>query len=142
MNLNFKNMEDIKTLDLLITKYLEGLQFVLLYYYQGCPSWSWYFPFYYAPMTSDISLFLKYKAEHLAEEIKFDLSQPYPPMKQLMCIIHPENANLLPAPFARLLTDPESKLRSPADFYPDKFTIDPYGGVFSHEYIVVLPFMD
>ncbi|EAS07144.2 XRN 5'-3' exonuclease amine-terminal protein (macronuclear) [Tetrahymena thermophila SB210] len=142
LNLDFKNFDDIKTLDLLITKYLEGLQFVLLYYYQGCPSWSWYFPFYYAPMTSDISLFLNYKAEHLSQEIVFDLSEPYPPMKQLMCIIHPENANLLPKPFAQLLTDPNSKLRSPVDYYPDKFTIDPYGGVFSHEYIVVLPFMD
>ncbi|KAL4436223.1 hypothetical protein ABPG74_018207 [Tetrahymena malaccensis] len=142
LNLDFKNFEDIKTLDLLITKYLEGLQFVLLYYYQGCPSWSWYFPFYYAPMTSDISLFLNYKAQHLSQEIVFDLSEPYPPMKQLMCIIHPENANLLPKPFAQLLTDPNSKLRSPVDYYPDKFTIDPYGGVFSHEYIVVLPFMD
>lgn len=58
-----------------------------------------------------------------------------------MCIIHPENSNLLPAPFAKLLRDPESPLRSPIDFYPNSFPIDPYGGIFSHEYVVVLPFM-
>lgn len=33
LGLNFESMEDIVTLDKLITKYLEGLQFVLLYYY-------------------------------------------------------------------------------------------------------------
>jgi 5'-3' exoribonuclease 1 len=63
-------------------------------------------------------------------------------MKQLMCIIHPSNASLLPAPFAKLLTDSNSPLRSQVDYFPKEFKIDPYGGVFSHEYIVVLPFMD
>jgi len=67
LELDFKSIDDLKRLDLLITKYLEGLQFVLLYYYQGCPSWGWYFPFYYSPMTSDIALFLKYKAQTLSE---------------------------------------------------------------------------
>lgn len=33
LELDFKSIDDLKKLDLLITKYLEGLQFVLLYYY-------------------------------------------------------------------------------------------------------------
>jgi len=59
-----------------------------------------------------------------------------------MCILHPLNSALLPKPIANLLVDKNSELRSPQDYYPDDYKVDPYGALFEHEFIVILPFMN
>jgi 5'-3' exoribonuclease 1 len=59
-----------------------------------------------------------------------------------MCILHPENANILPKPIADKIFGPDSRLRKPVDYFPQTFTIDPFGAFWEHEFIAILPFVD
>jgi 5'-3' exoribonuclease 1 len=43
---NEKEMKD------LTETYVQGLQWVLYYYYQGVASWPWFYKFHYSPMIS------------------------------------------------------------------------------------------
>ena len=38
----------------MLFRYLEGMQWVLYYYYKGAQHWRWYYPYHYAPMISDL----------------------------------------------------------------------------------------
>jgi 5'-3' exonuclease len=63
---------------------------VFKYYYIGCVSWSWYYPYHYAPMASDFVNIDTF-------EIKFDQSAPLRPFEQLMGVL----------PAARLVGPPQ-----------------------------------
>ncbi|CAK71646.1 unnamed protein product (macronuclear) [Paramecium tetraurelia] len=130
--------EGKKELDKIILKYLEGFQFVLSYYYHGVPSWEWYYSYYYSPMCFDLCVYL---SKNQIEKIQFGQSKPYDPFQQLLLILPPHNANLLPAPF-RGLYDLESPLRKPFDYYPDEYEIDPFGAIWEHQFICKVPFMN
>ena len=114
--------------------YIEGMQWVLSYYTRGVPNWKWYFPYHYAPPASVI-------AQHTST---FTFPQ-YPrtisatPFQQLLCVLPPKSANLIPYPLCNLLTDEKSPLRR---FCPDDFEIDLSGKRREWEGIVILPMVD
>ncbi|CAD6342545.1 unnamed protein product [Miscanthus lutarioriparius] len=64
----------------MVQKYLEGLCRVLQYYFADVPSWSWYYPFYYAPFASDFKGLSHFK-------ISFTADKPLRPFDQLMAVL-------------------------------------------------------
>jgi 5'-3' exonuclease len=88
----------------------------------------------YAPMSHTI-------AEHILSfnEIKYDKTFPLLPFQQLLCVLPPKSANLIPEPLCRLLTDEHSPLKEQC---PEHFQIDLSGKRKEWEGIVILPMVD
>ena len=112
--------------------YVEGLAWVLLYYSQGCASWSWYYPYHYAPFAADFVDLDKL-------EIKFEKAEPFHPYEQLMSVMPTASNHTIPDVFHSLMTDEDSPI---IEFYPEDFPIDMNGKKWAWQGVALLPFID
>ncbi|KAL3911795.1 MAG: hypothetical protein SGILL_007142 [Bacillariaceae sp.] len=119
----------------LFRSYIMGLCWVMKYYYEGCVSWKWYFPFHYAPFASDLR-----NIERFQKDVKsFEVSSPFNPVEQLMAVLPSDSAHAIPKASRWLMTDPESPI---IDFYPSDVPVDPNGKAMPWLWVVLLPFID
>ncbi|KAG2560175.1 5'-3' exoribonuclease 3-like [Panicum virgatum] len=116
----------------MVQKYLEGLCWVLLYYFADVPSWSWYYPFYYAPFASDLKGLSQFK-------ISFTMDKPLRPFNQLMAVLPKESSFALPKCYRKLMENEESSIQK---FYPSDLQIDTHGKRFLWQGIAKMPFID
>jgi len=130
-----KNLVDTTNmfeLEVLKENYIEGLNWCLNYYHNGCPSWNWFFPGYFGPLGSDLS--------HLSDlSIKFTKGRPFEPITQLLAVLPPKSSKLLPESLAKLMIQDNSPI---SNFYPENFQIDMNGKKNVWEGIVLLPFIE
>lgn len=112
--------------------YLEGLQWVLSYYTSGVPNWRWNYKYHYAPPASILSEFV-----NTFSFPEYGRSIPTTPFQQLLCVLPPKSADLIPEPLSSLLTN------SPLSKYcPETIKIDLSGKRREWEGKVILPMVD
>ncbi|ORZ37096.1 XRN 5'-3' exonuclease N-terminus-domain-containing protein [Catenaria anguillulae PL171] len=121
-------------LQALLGEYLRGLQWVLLYYYNGVASWGWFYPYHYSPHISDLV-----QVDLSRVSVDFDFGKPFLPFEQLMGVLPAFSRSHLPDPLQELMTDPNSPI---IDFYPTEFEQDLNGKKADWEAVVKIPFID
>mmetsp|Transcript_38107 Transcript_38107/g.37613 ORF Transcript_38107/g.37613 Transcript_38107/m.37613 type:complete len:318 (+) Transcript_38107:1122-2075(+) len=111
--------------------YLEGINWVYKYYFTGCPSWDWFYPFHYAPLAVDL-------VDRSKEEYNFFKGEPYRPVEQLMSVLPKQSDHALPKVCRPLLSEETSEI---IDFYPIQFPLDTNGFKFAWMGVNLLPFV-
>jgi hypothetical protein len=86
------------------------------YYFQGCSSWNWYYPYHYAPFASDFG-----EVDGKVDNEFETGTAPVRPLEQLMSVFPPGSSHYLPGSWAKLMTDPASPMLSA---YPTEFVTD------------------
>lgn len=113
--------------------FLDGIVWTLTYYYKGCPSWEWFYPYHYAPFLEEI-------ARHLSDwkAPKFTIGAPFLPFQQLLSILPAQSCELVPETYRWLMMDPKSPI---LDFYPVDFKKDQNGKRNEWESVILIPFI-
>jgi hypothetical protein len=117
-----------------VEEFIHGMIWTLNYYLHGCPSWNWFYPFQYSPCVSD---FHRFNQNH--DRYQFELSEPFPPLLQLMSVLPPQSAHCLPPVMRHLMTNPNSPL---FEYYPKTFPVDLNGETREFHGTVLIPFID
>lgn len=116
----------------LCENYIEGLQWVLFYYYKGIASWPWFYAYHYSPLISDV-------AKGANANLTFKKGQPFKPFEQLMGVLPDRSKKIVPTVYHDLMTNPNSPI---IDFYPRDFELDMNGKKMEWEAVVKIPFID
>ncbi|ANQ07550.1 Exoribonuclease [Plasmodium coatneyi] len=114
-----------------VYKYIEGLAWVLSYYFQSCPMWHWYYPYYYAPLSSDL----------IIDNVNFTFQKDEPilPLEQLLCVLPSNSSHCLPKGYRELMVRHDSPI---IDFYPKTFKEEENGKKYKYQWVILLPFVD
>ncbi|KAG9510478.1 5'-3' exoribonuclease 1, partial [Fragariocoptes setiger] len=128
----FKIEPTAENIQTVVHEYIRALQWNLHYYYHGCVSWGWYYPYHYAPFISDVN-------DLAGVNLKFDMGEPFKPFDQLLAVLPPASSSLLPKIYRSLVMSPDSPL---AQYFPSEVEYDLNGKQNDWEAVVLTPFID
>jgi len=128
-----RDLNDSEFMSQFVQSYVEGLVWVLRYYYKGCCSWKWYFPYHYAPFARELAQYCPTK------RIDLDLGKPFMPLEQLMSVLPAASEKIVPKAYRYLMSSLDSPI---IDFYPADFLIDLNGKKQSWQGVALLPWID
>ena len=136
LNIDLKEEKGKKERDKIFNKYMEGLQWILYYYYNTIKSWKWFYPYHYAPMISDFSeINIDNSLFKIFNTFDKDKSEPFNPYQSLLFILPKQSFNLLPECYK----DIPIKLK---EYFPDEIVIDYNGKTAEYESLLLLPVLD
>ena len=130
-----------RVVEAMCINYIESLVFTQRYYLMGCPSWTWHYRYLVAPYPSDILRVLEGSSAKIADlnAITFDLGKPYAPFEQLLLILPPQMAPIIPAALRPIMTDPAMGC---VHYYPSTFRINAVDGMKTIYSEAILPDID
>ena len=136
LNIDINTNEGKKERDKMFNLYLEGLQWILCYYFEGLKNWKWYYSYHYAPLISDFNeININNSIYETINKIDKHISEPFKPYQNLLLILPKQSFNLLPICYKNIPNEiPE--------YFPDKIIIDYNGKTASYESLLLLPFID
>ncbi len=114
--------------------YMEGMEWIVNYYLDGPRSWTWHYPYHYAPL-------LHHFVEHVDvfTSVTYQPTRPHAPILQLISVLPPKSANLIPEPFRSMILSPDFTLK---DQYPSSVDVDLGGCKAEWEGTVLAPFLN
>lgn len=116
--------------------YLKTLVWVYEYYTNHLIDWQWVYPYHYPPLMQDLSRYLSGGGVSI---FSFSLGEPTFPFEQLLSVLPPASASLVPEEYRTFLLNPPSEMK---EYFPDEYTIDYEGKIKEHESIALIPFLD
>jgi 5'-3' exoribonuclease 2 len=131
-----------RNLQPLCEEYLQGTVWVLQYYLGLHDNWTWIYPYSIAPSAQDLCHALRPNREGsymIDLDITFGKDIPVTSYVQLLSILPPDSAELLPPVLRPLMTDKDSPIHY---LYPLKITLALVGNKFWHECKAWLPHVD
>lgn len=126
-------------IDKMCKEYINGLKFVLKYYFESCISWNWYYPYHNAPFISDIHYFLRQSNYNIEKDVLYMKSDPLPPMIQLLTVIPPKCYELLPNKYRYFMISDESEI---IDLFPVRVQDDMINKESLHKCVPFIPNVD
>lgn len=133
-NIDISTKEGLSKLRKVCVSYTEGISWTLKYYFEGCASWRWFYPYHYAPFASDLML-----VADLSQAVSFTRGIPFKPFEQLLSVLPPVSGWCLPKSYHHLMTRDSSPIR---DKFPTDFELDMNGKRNEWEAVVLLPFIN